>query len=1159
MSHVCIDSKWGTAEHQKLFYEEFVPEGVEFDVEIHVSRLNQADVGVLLGILRHGAEHATHPIQFGANASSGWGLMSWELTSVRHNNDNADGFGDGVGFDCCTVESTIPEEQLPMRAPNCLSMHVSLDFDGPFLVNDASRSKRDDMSDEEKETHTNFTALRRASGEFWLPASSVRGALRRRVEFLWRSLVPKGDENDSPVTRLFGSTEHVSRLRVNEFREVTRPPGNTNDDGAGHQDFVAIDRFTGGAADGAKFDATFADRPGFTTELILNVDGLQDEDAALLRLALRDLCDGRLTVGWGGNKGYGYANGELSDAKIQAPSADQLHGMFQQFPSEDAREWVALILDEIKDDEATSDADAESTSSNVSTVNLSKGTLTVRTSNAGDRIADLRYQNEKGRDKHAQNIDHGEVSASLLSVNGEHAVEFELDKDRSGSEQVRIRPVGEPWRVEIREPHAAPENGFAHPYYFLRMEDRATFTDDLADAEPVSHERYAPGRYSGSIRVKLTAKTPLLICEDKPDLQYDRGDDHHTYNIRLQDGKPLIASSSVRGMLRSAYEAVTNSRFGVFPGSEPKDSEPPKGHGRRLGFREEARLKTVPVRIVTDESSESGLAAQIMEGTADLNEDGTCTGPLCAAWAAVYDRHWNVAGVNIHDHRKQVWAYLTPWHYRKRTTGGSLIQFDFWNVEAIEYSDSMPSTNPAPRNRRSKWNHAEPASWGKEGWEPGYLCINRQNMNRKHDERFFFTTKSSAPVPLTWNNCFQWQELIENYHDEHERDVKGGQTRPSILTAPNVYSRHISTGGKTVSSAEKQLKSGDLCYANIIRRDAESIIEGLYPVMISRKLHTNSPLDCLPKSLRPPTRISELSPADRVFGWVSQDADSAKGRDVSAYRGNLSIGPIACTTESSLTVTRFPQPQALAILGQPKPQQGRFYLGDANGKRQKPGLSRPKAGYVHSDEKKNRVRGPKVYPHHSQGLRANAWIQESGQQDLQKRSKQNRSLTGQVNEGTEFEFDIHVTNLSAVEIGALLWLLQLPDEHYLRIGLGKPLGFGSVRAEIVREGTTIANGADWIDSIGHFSQQPDSADLKVLTEQYETAILSANPEIPAAFGRAARGLGDLPVHYPRTQGQQTGDGEGYKWFTTNDAHRGPKYTLPDLTDEDVWLLLLSES
>ena len=50
---------------------------------------------------------------------------------------------------------------------------------------------------------------------------------------------------------------------------------------------------------------------------------------------------------------------------------------------------------------------------------------------------------------------------------------------------------------------------------------------------------------------------------------------------------------------------------------------------------------------------------------------------------------------------------------------------------------------------------------------------------------------------------------------------------------------------------------------------------------------------------------------------------------------------------------------------------------------------------------------------------------------------------------TVFEVTIRVDGLVRAELGALVWLLTLPDGHALRLGGGKPLGFGAVQAELV--------------------------------------------------------------------------------------------------------------
>lgn len=50
-----------------------------------------------------------------------------------------------------------------------------------------------------------------------------------------------------------------------------------------------------------------------------------------------------------------------------------------------------------------------------------------------------------------------------------------------------------------------------------------------------------------------------------------------------------------------------------------------------------------------------------------------------------------------------------------------------------------------------------------------------------------------------------------------------------------------------------------------------------------------------------------------------------------------------------------------------------------------------------------------------------------------------------INSGIRFEGNIRFENLSIIELGALLFTLDLPENHYHKLGMGKPYGFGSVK------------------------------------------------------------------------------------------------------------------
>ena len=223
--------------------------------------------------------------------------------------------------------------------------------------------------------------------------------------------------------------------------------------------------------------------------------------------------------------------------------------------------------------------------------------------------------------------------------------------------------------------------------------------------------------------------------------------------------------------------------------------------------------------------------------------------------------------------------------------------------------------------------------------------------------------------------------------------------------------------------------------------------------------YEKSPEDLLDSSLRPAEERSKLSPADRLFGWVGSDR---------GYKGRIRV---VCEDGARPEIIEKFDGSALslAILGQPKPAQGRFYVAkDAQGNPQEDGLDKKQAGY----NKGKGLRGRKQYWHHK-GLEADQapdyWkpsvedrtqLQSNGRHQEYRRpdknrapqaDSQNRSIRGWIKPNTVFTSSLYVQNLQTEEIGALLWLLSLPGGHYFRLGYGKPLGFGSVRMEVDEE------------------------------------------------------------------------------------------------------------
>jgi hypothetical protein len=138
------------------------------------------------------------------------------------------------------------------------------------------------------------------------------------------------------ICRVFGHTVQAGHLRVSDAYPPEALLGETND--TEQRDGVAIDRRTGGTVPGALYTLEIVTRGAFEGELCLR--NFQIWQVGLLALALRDLSQGRVPIGFAKSRGLGqvkvtYGQLEVSYPAQIGPTAkdfgEQLYGVCQ-FP-----------------------------------------------------------------------------------------------------------------------------------------------------------------------------------------------------------------------------------------------------------------------------------------------------------------------------------------------------------------------------------------------------------------------------------------------------------------------------------------------------------------------------------------------------------------------------------------------------------------------------------------------------------------------------------------------------------------------------------------------------------------------------------------------------------------------------------------------------------
>lgn len=564
---------------------------------------------------------------------------------------------------------------------------------------------------------------------------------------------------------------------------------------------------------------------------------------------------------------------------------------------------------------------------------------------------------------------------------------------------------------------------FLNPYNFVRYlrngkENGTPEIELLGRCAPPPHDRFIG--LTGKIECKLEAITPLFISDSEFVESENEHKSYRFFTLKNENGVEefAIPSTSLRGMLRSVFEAATNSCFSVFDGGLL---------GKRKDPREyQGRLQAGLITKIPEKEGQSGTVRTMSYYKLPHSEFGQ------------YKNKINKNGKGV------------------------FVKISEGRIASIREGDKNST----------------------DDYMKGYLKTSDEGLlgrTEKRNEYVFVENGESKDLTLSYETYHNYISANRNNRHDHTKVPKEGDTIWLI------------SAGKEV----KEVK--EFGYAQIYR-----------------KLFEKSVGDLLPKEFHPCKDYNCLCPACRLFGWVNSDVKQERAQKV-AYAGRIRISHGSIIEEKEVL-----EELQLAILSSPKPTTAFFYLLDENGE--------PNFDVAYTNNAI--LRGRKFYRHQSEAKK-----EEYRRENI--KSIQNRTVRNVLKPGAKFNFTICFENLSPVELGALLWSIEMDEGMYHKVGLAKPLGFGSVKLSVetisildVRSRYASFSSSGWKIIDEHEKNEFLNLYRRTMENKYGKSFhqLDNIKDLTAILSKPPL---DLPVHYPRTSEMPDPAGRNFEWFKNN--------------------------
>lgn len=617
-------------------------------------------------------------------------------------------------------------------------------------------------------------------------------------------------------------------------------------------------------------------------------------------------------------------------------------------------------------------------------------------------------------------------------------------------------------------------NTFHNPYHFVPVK-KGGRTDDLdaadlrSEASHVTHDRYAAGTRSGRIVCRLTTQTPVFVGSERTrEASAEAASEVSHFEL---GGRPAFPATSLRGLYSGVAEAASNSALRVLDDA---------GYSyRRLvdpGQPEASRPLSAIGMVLVEQDGEGGVSYRLRPLTLplmDFKKGNTAT--LEPHWRRLYQEPALKVYVgdesSIKDPRfpYRTFSREHERYYglklRRRSWGtgaaGVLVRDDDMYVKADRFLlAQLPQEDAKAGRRRPRpmpWEEIPEAERGE--YTRGIMRVlgrgdDRPDIpNTKKHELFIPYPEGAESLP-----SFPIQAgAVERFHDLADQRTEASEGGESPLPYEPRGTRRNSDPGR--DGRKFRLKDGDLVWfrpatnaAEIAEVSLSSVWRGRVESSDGTAASTHTFFEKVDPELLPfnPAR-KQVTIAEQLFGFVeaSKDQSAAAARALSGrvyFSHALHHDPGTAGGPGDQEASPYLGPVTLKILDGPKPPCPALYFKRASGnpghvaKRDlRPGAHHPQGRkfYLHHRDKEVRQQGNEPWRSHN-----------TDPQDPKSRLRQKVRISP-VRSGVVFYFHVDFDNLSPRELGLLLYALKPAEGFRHKLGMGKPIGLGSVNTEVL--------------------------------------------------------------------------------------------------------------